>query len=101
MSIPKLRQITATGGPSEVAPASTRAVVRVDRERTVTSATPAFARASRALIRFQAARTTRRMVDELEFHLEPAPGRQPLFVDLEAPRARYEAFGGDPLDLER
>jgi hypothetical protein len=101
MSIPKLRQITASGRPSEVAPASTRAVVQVHRAPTVTSATPAFARTRRALIRFQAARTTRRMVDELEFHLEPAPGRQPLFVDLEALRARYEALGGDPSDLER
>jgi hypothetical protein len=101
MSMPELRRITATGRPSEVAPASTRAVVQVGREGTVTSATPAFARARRALIRFQAARTTRRMVDELEFHLELAPGPQPLFVHLEALRARYEAFGGDPLDLER
>ena len=101
MSIPKLRRIAGAARTSEVVPVSTRTLVQAGRERAVTSATPAVARARRALIRIQAARTTRRMIAELEFHLEPVPGRQPLFVHLDALKARYEALGGDPSDLER
>jgi hypothetical protein len=92
MSIPKPRQTAGAARTTEVVPVSTR---------TLTSATPALGRARRALIRVQAARTTRRMIAELEFHLEPPPGRQPLFVHLDALKARYEALGGERSDLER
>jgi hypothetical protein len=59
-------------------------------------------RARRALIRIQAARSTRRMLRELHaIHTEPTPGRRPPFARLEALTARYEALGGDPSDLLR
>jgi hypothetical protein len=101
MSIPRPRQTAGAARTTEVAPVSTRTLVQAGGDCTVTSATPALARARRALIRIQAARTTRRMIAELEFHLEPPPGRQPLFVHLDALKARYEALGGEPSDLER
>ena len=65
-------------------------------------ATPAFARARRAVIRLRAAQITRGMIRELHAtDRVPPPGRQPLFTRLDDLTARYEALGGHPADLLR
>ena len=60
---------------------------------------PAFVRTRRALIRFQAARATRQIIDELIAQPEPRCGRPPTDVRLDALSERYATLGGDPADL--
>ena len=50
----------------------------------------------RALIRLQAARTKRRLIDELIAQPLPRYGREPAFARLDRLTARYAALGGDP-----
>jgi hypothetical protein len=60
---------------------------------------PAFTRTRRALIRLQAAHTTRQIITELTARPEPRRGRQPVTARLDALGEAYAALGGDPADL--
>jgi hypothetical protein len=83
-------------------PAPAETIVHPGEDHSLTVPLPAFARARRAAIRFRAARITRAMIRELlAIDRVPIPGRQPLFVRLDALTARYKALGGDPADLLR
>jgi hypothetical protein len=60
---------------------------------------PAFTRTRRALIRLQAAHTTRQIINELSARPEPRHGHKPATSRLDALSERYTALGGDPVDL--
>jgi hypothetical protein len=63
---------------------------------------PALCAVRRAVIRLQAARTTREMLRELVAVPQPSAVRgTPRFVRLDRLSERYAALGGDPTDLLR
>ena len=64
------------------------------------TATPAFGRVRRLVVRRQAARVADAMIRDLLAVPQPFAGR-PRFARLDALTARYEALGGDPSDLVR
>jgi hypothetical protein len=101
MSFDHYEQSVTTARPTAVEPASPHSVVRARDEATATPLMRSFTRARRVVVRLHAKRITNRMIDELEFRLEPRRRGEPLFVRLDALAARYEALGGDPSDLPR
>ena len=60
---------------------------------------PAFTRTRRALIRLQAAHTTRQIIRELIAQPEPRHGRRPTSARFQELTDRYAALGGEPSDL--
>ena len=60
---------------------------------------PAFTRTRRALIRLQAAHTTRQIIRELIAQPEPRHGRRPTSARFQELTDRYAALGGEPADL--
>jgi hypothetical protein len=72
--------------------------------RTTTATTrsfrwPVLAPTRRALLRLQAARVSRQVIDELVDRREPRHGHQPHVARLDELADRYATLGGEPSDL--
>ena len=87
--------------PSQVTIPATAAIPRTSDERSIVVAHPAFCAVRRAIVRLQAAHTTRAILRELVAIPQPVAGRKALFVRLDVLSERYAALGGDPADLRR